>query len=81
MPAASAFDSVRSRSIAGRAKIGAKPAIDSTAFPGTPSNWYWSSSPYVGNSGSAWGVNFNGGHVDGSTRGSSNRVRLVRASQ
>jgi hypothetical protein len=57
------------------------PAIDSTAFPGTPSSWYWSSSPYVGNSGNAWSVNFLNGYVDSNGRGYGSQVRLVRASQ
>ena len=53
---------------------------------GTPeapkSGWYWSSSPYVGNSDFAWGVSFDNGYVDGyNYRGSSYLVRLVRASQ
>lgn len=56
------------------------PAIDRTAFPGTPSNWYWTSSPYVGVSGYAWYVHFYDGYVHGSNR-DYNHVRLVRASQ
>ena len=60
------------------------PAIDSAAFPGTPSIYYWSSSPYVGGSYSAWSVNFNYGYVGFSGRFNlpfKNHVRLVRASQ
>jgi Protein of unknown function (DUF1566) len=57
------------------------PAIDSTAFPSTPSSWYWSSSPYVGYSGNAWNVGFGGGLVSGYNRYGSSQVRLVRASQ
>jgi hypothetical protein len=57
------------------------PAIDSTAFPNTPSNWYWSSSPYVGGSSYAWFVDFKDGNVYYSYRYSSYQVRLVRASQ
>ncbi|MDO5691368.1 MAG: DUF1566 domain-containing protein [Pseudomonadota bacterium] len=54
------------------------PAIDATAFPGTLSDWYWSSSPLVGLAGSAWVVLF----YDGSVLFSDNAaVRLVRASQ
>lgn len=42
----------------------------------------WSSSPYVGNSGYAWIVNFYNGNVNSSYRSSYlNHVRLVRASQ
>lgn len=44
--------------------------------------WYWSSSPYVGNSNGAWYVNFNDGLVYVSSyRDGSLHVRLVRASQ
>ncbi len=58
------------------------PAIDSTAFPGTPfNNYYWSSSPYVGNGYDAWGVDFGDGYVNIINRNSNLRVRLVRASQ
>ena len=57
------------------------PAIDTTAFPGTPSNWFWSSSPNVGHSGGAWVVDFNNGYVDDFYRGLNYRVRLVRAGQ
>ena len=32
------------------------PSIDITAFPGTPSSWFWTSSPYVGDSNYAWDV-------------------------
>lgn len=35
------------------------PAIDSTAFPNTPSNWFWTSSPEAGNPTlAAWFVHF-----------------------
>jgi hypothetical protein len=61
------------------------PAIDSTAFPNTPWNgWYWSSSPYVGVSGDAWGVDFGMGDVHTNHFGdrySEGHVRLVRSSQ
>jgi hypothetical protein len=57
------------------------PAIDSTAFPNTPSGWFWSSSPYVGDSYNAWGVYFGNGGVDLINRNYYGLVRLVRASQ
>ena len=58
------------------------PAIDTLVFPATPSNAFWSSSPYVGYSGYAWVVYFDGGSVYGSgDRYGSLPVRLVRASQ
>jgi hypothetical protein len=34
------------------------PTIDQTAFPGTPSEWFWTSSPVRGSSGYAWTVSF-----------------------
>jgi hypothetical protein len=55
------------------------PTIDGNWFPSTQGNWYWSSSPYVGNSSLAWLVSFGNGYV-----GNGNRyygyyyVRLVR---
>ena len=55
------------------------PSIDTTAFPGTPSSYFWSSSPYVGYSDYAWYVNFNYGDVGGYyLRSYSSHVRLVR---
>jgi hypothetical protein len=62
-------------SIADKTRI--SPAIDPAAFPATPSEWYWSSTPYAGDSGYAWYVNFDNGYVDFSVR-VSYRVRLVR---
>ncbi|MFI3195587.1 MAG: DUF1566 domain-containing protein, partial [Methylococcaceae bacterium] len=57
------------------------PAINTELFPNTPSDVFWSSSPYVGYASSAWGVYFSSGLVDSSYRGSAFPVRLVRASQ
>lgn len=58
------------------------PAIDTAAFPATPSNWFWSSSPYVNDANNAWYVNFNYGspyYLSG--RSLASHVRLVRAGQ
>lgn len=63
-------------SIANKAFV--NPAIDSTAFPGTPSYYYWSSTPYAGDSSDAWVVYLYNGYVYGYGRGSYNHVRLVR---
>ena len=58
------------------------PAIDRTAFPATPSSWYWTSSTYAGNSQLAWAVDFLNGYFGYNYgRGNYLRVRLVRASQ
>ena len=56
------------------------PAIDTTAFPNTPGEWFWSSSPYVGPSGGAWSVNFYfvNGFSDNFATGNAYRVRCVR---
>lgn len=54
------------------------PAIDVTAFPATPSNWFWTSTPYAGDASDAWVVGFDGGVVSGGYRGNALRVRLVR---
>ncbi len=39
------------------------PTIDTTAFPSTQSNFYWSSSTYASYTNQAWWVNFNNGEV------------------
>jgi hypothetical protein len=54
------------------------PAINSTAFPATPTGIFWSSSPFVSITGSAAVVDFNAGGVGGTPRNSSYLVRLVR---
>ena len=55
------------------------PAIDTTAFPATPSEFFWSSSLCAAFSDAAWGVDFYGGHVYIDVVGYySFRVRCVR---
>jgi hypothetical protein len=54
------------------------PAIDPIAFPGTPSDWFWSSTPYASSSGSAWRVDFSDGSARHYGVGISYRVRCVR---
>jgi Protein of unknown function (DUF1566) len=39
------------------------PSIDATAFPSTPADWFWSSSPLAGSSSYAWSVYFSAGHT------------------
>ena len=58
-----------------------KPAIDGVAFPVTPVNGFWSSSPFVGYAVNAWVVGFGNGVVGSGYRGNSGYVRLVRAGQ
>ncbi|MGI9211672.1 MAG: DUF1566 domain-containing protein [Methylococcaceae bacterium] len=54
------------------------PTIDSDYFPNTVQGWFWSSSPYAGNSSGAWVVNFDVGYVGYSYRDVTIAVRLVR---
>ena len=54
------------------------PAIDPTAFPATPFNSFWTSTPKAGNSSNAWFVNFGDGSVSGVNRVNTYHVRLVR---
>ena len=58
-----------------------QPAIDTAAFPATPSSWFWSSSPYAGHASNAWYVDFGYGHLGFSFRVNTFYVRLVRAGQ
>lgn len=51
------------------------PAIDTSAFPSTPSDFFWSSSAY---SGVAWSVYFNSGSSSDFVPGATYRVRCVR---
>lgn len=55
------------------------PSINSTVFPNTPSNFFWSSSPYAGNSNYAWYVAFDFGGGGGLGKSHNAQVRLVRA--
>ncbi|TSA37254.1 MAG: DUF1566 domain-containing protein [Methylococcaceae bacterium] len=57
------------------------PAIDTTFFPNTPSDAFWSSSPFVGDTYYAWNVTFYDGDVYDGGRSDAFPVRLVRASQ
>jgi hypothetical protein len=57
------------------------PAINLTAFPATPSNFYWSSSPYAGDGSFAWFVNFSDGFDFAGSKGFDFSVRLVRSGQ
>jgi hypothetical protein len=52
--------------------------INQTAFPGTPAESFWTSSPYGGSSSLAWGVNFVNGFSGYGGVGYNLRVRCVR---
>jgi hypothetical protein len=54
------------------------PTINQTAFPNTPAEWFWTSSPYAGSYGPAWGVNFFNGISNSSDLDSGYGVRCVR---
>jgi hypothetical protein len=60
------------------------PAIDTAAFPDTPSEFFWSSSPYVLGTGCinppecAWGLSFGNGGTSFRANVSMNLVRCVR---
>ncbi len=54
------------------------PAINLTVFPNTPSNRFWSSSPYAYSSNYAWIVDFDYGSSDYDYKVNSGNVRLVR---
>jgi hypothetical protein len=56
-------------------------AIDKTAFPRTPPQQTWSSTPYLALTGSAWNVHFYIGDVGFSLRSGSKVVRLLRDEQ
>lgn len=61
-----------------------QPAINNQQFPNTPSDGYWSSSPYASTSSNAWAVFFEQGLIFSSHKDYSNHgtlVRLVRAGQ
>jgi hypothetical protein len=54
------------------------PTIDSSAFPSTPANFFWSSTPYAGTSGSAWYVGFDDGGTGYGVVSNTDSVRCVR---
>ncbi|HET6807222.1 MAG TPA: DUF1566 domain-containing protein [Frateuria sp.] len=54
------------------------PAIDTDAFPGAESDWYWSSTTCAWSSGCAWVVGFDDGYVNSNHRASGAFVRAVR---
>jgi hypothetical protein len=57
------------------------PAIDTTAFPNTVLDWYWSSTIYTPAPAYAWYVDFNGGGTDAVNQPHTLHVRLVRSGQ
>jgi hypothetical protein len=55
-----------------------EPSIDSSAFPNTPIEFFWSSSPSLAPAGTAWGVNFTRGSSGAAVVTSQAHVRCVR---
>ena len=54
------------------------PAIDAQVFPATPSDYFWTSSPYAGVAYGIWSVSFDYGIVNASIKTGGIHVRLVR---
>lgn len=54
------------------------PTIDTSYFPNTPGEHYWSASPSAVNTANTWHVNFDSGDGGQASRAASLHVRLVR---
>ena len=54
------------------------PAVDEEFFPGTPSNYFWSSSSYAPHAVRAWYVTFGYGGVDNVVKDDYSYVRCSR---
>jgi len=57
------------------------PVINTTYFPNTNSEYYWSSTTYASDSSSAWSVGFYNGYVGINFKSSNYYVRCVRGGQ
>jgi hypothetical protein len=53
-------------------------SIDPDVFPGTPLDWFWSSSTYVGDDANAWTVVFDHGNTFHTPKTRASHVRCVR---
>jgi len=62
-------------------KLGSYPAIDTLAFPNTPTSYFWSASTSVPDPASAWYVVFSSGDGYAGDKTFSFRARLVRSGQ
>lgn len=54
------------------------PSVNTTVFPNTPLDWFWTSSPYADDEAGAWNISFDGGCVIASRKDENDRIRLVR---
>jgi len=57
------------------------PSIDTSKFPNAYASYYWSSTSFAGNPGSAWYVDFDLGYVNAANKNSAFYVRCVRGGQ
>jgi len=57
------------------------PSIDATPFPATVPTWYWSSTPYAGDTSNAWGVDFRFGESFRTNKTYDLYVRCVRGEE
>jgi len=57
------------------------PAIDTEYFPDTPSDWFWTSTPYAPVAGYSWDVSFSHGYAHGGRHDHDGFVRAVRGGQ
>ena len=62
-------------------KCRSAPYINITIFPGTPSESFWSASPYAPVPAGAWNVSFDNGNSSAGDQSGGNHVRLVRSGQ
>jgi Protein of unknown function (DUF1566) len=54
------------------------PAIDPTAFPNTPSDWFWAADAYTDKPGNYWKVDFGTAYTIDDQPGALCRIRCVR---
>jgi hypothetical protein len=54
------------------------PTLDSKTFPGTPADYFWSSTPFEGIPDNAWAISFNYGGPDGYYVSAPHYVRCVQ---
>lgn len=73
-----AFDSAGSNNACGEFLSFQYPTIDLIAFPNTPANAYWSSTPYLQSDDLAWFVDFFDGHANSGNKLNTMSVRFVK---
>lgn len=74
LPNANELESLADRTVS-------SPAINTTAFPNTVSDWYWTSTTAAPDPAVAWGVGFGYGYTDADSKAYTHCVRLVRSGQ